>query len=408
MAETAWQAPSLTERRLYEAKTRNDWAAYLAVLAESHLFMAQSRAAVDARPDETFFHPYTDPRSGARCIAVRTVGLLPAPAPDPVFERVSLYGLANTWRADDPPYLAVNPGTPCEAYLPTTPEDRAGWLRHSAATEVYGLPDGAVHALHLGGPLHGPVARGLAVGAHLAVHNRQFWNAMAFHGEGYRKEREKLEEWWGITTPAEWAETQADLLATEFGAGGTWESVLGIRHALSRTYGGLVGTDHWRQAAEQVLRRNAEERARPRLTPDGVTAPTPGRLDSLEAEVAGVRRLIGRIARYEARFRADGLLGEGRYVRSVEAWDLGRASQMARWGLASRFCTLEEAEQAVVRAGKAARLTYRSWEDFSAGYVLGRCLHFDEEEFGRWYEDMLDVHRLLTTDPGSPWRNIPW
>ena len=42
------------------------------------------------------------------------------------------------------------------------------------------------------------------------------------------------------------------------------------------------------------------------------------------------------------------------------------------------------------------------------GYILGRCLHFDNEKFGSWYQDMVTVHRILTSDPGSPWLNIPF
>ncbi|MFD7919809.1 DUF1266 domain-containing protein [Streptomyces sp. NPDC059740] len=93
----------------------------------------------------------------------------------------------------------------------------------------------------------------------------------------------------------------------------------------------------------------------------------------MAAQIAGIRRLIGRIARYEARFRSDGLLSEGRFVRTVEAWDYGRASCMARWGVAARFCTLQEAEHAVVGAGRRVAVNYRSWEDFSAAFILGRC-----------------------------------
>ncbi|MFI6739239.1 DUF1266 domain-containing protein [Nonomuraea sp. NPDC050451] len=81
---------------------------------------------------------------------------------------------------------------------------------------------------------------------------------------------------------------------------------------------------------------------------------------------------------------------------------------MARWGLGARYCDLAEAERAVLRAGRLSRINYRSWEEFSAAYILGRCLHFDEEEFGDWYGEMLNAHRILTTDRNSPWLNIPF
>ncbi|WP_371131936.1 DUF1266 domain-containing protein [Streptomyces sp. cf386] len=48
------------------------------------------------------------------------------------------------------------------------------------------------------------------------------------------------------------------------------------------------------------------------------------------------------------------------------------------------------------------------WQDFSAGFILGRCLHFDNDKFGSWYQDMVAVRRILMSDPGSPWLNIPF
>ncbi|MFD4646394.1 DUF1266 domain-containing protein [Streptomyces sp. NPDC056721] len=114
------------------------------------------------------------------------------------------------------------------------------------------------------------------------------------------------------------------------------------------------------------------------------------------------------LSRYEARMRVDDILREGRYVRSVDAWDLGRASKMARWGLAARFGTIEEAESVVVHAGRNASHSYQSWQAFSAGYILGRYLHFDEAEFGDWYEDMASAHRILMSDAGSPRLGIPF
>ncbi|MFD9304622.1 DUF1266 domain-containing protein [Streptomyces sp. NPDC060048] len=397
-------APSSIERELYGAKTRGDWPGYLDALARSELFMPQFRAHVDAEPTQARFHPAPDGRS----LAVYTRGMLPAPDPHTVYVRQSLAWFANAWDAADPPHLAVNPGSPAEAYLTTAPADRARWRAHwDAVAPAWGLAPGAVHTLRTGGPLHGPVAHGLAVGAHLAVSNGEFWNALAYHGNGYVRERERLRKAWGITTPEGWHDVLRRMLAAEI-VSPVWEFALRVRRVLASDFAGPVDVEHWRHAAASTLRHSAERAAEPQLTPEGVTVAEPRPTAEVEGEIAGVQRLIGRIARYEQRFRADGLLDEGGWVRSVEGWDYGRASQMARWGLGTRYGTLADAERGVLRAGEAARETYRSWEEFSAGYALGRCLHFDEEEFGEWYTGALATHLTLTTDPAGPWRNIPW
>ncbi|QMV20981.1 DUF1266 domain-containing protein [Streptomyces sp. SCUT-3] len=402
-----WQAPSDDERELYEAKTRGDWAAYFDVLARTDLFVANSRARADAHPGTTAFHPYWDHRTRSQCLAVFTAGMLPAPAEAVVHLANDLDWYARTWRQDDPPWLVVNPGSPCEAYFPTAPEHRAVWSRHAARAAGSGRPRGRIRTLYVGAPLHGPVAHGLACGALLSVRNGDFWNAMAYHGGGYNHEKKRLEEWWEITDREGWQHVQNLLLKAGL-TSPVWDFVLEVRRSLALDFAGAVEVEHWRQVAERILRRNAAAAAEPRITPEGVTVPRHRSDAEMEAQVAGVQRLIGRIARYEARFRADGLLAQGKFVRTVEAWDYGRAVSMARWGLGARYCTLQEAERAVVRAGSVSRTNYRSWEEFSAAYVLGRCLHFDEEEFGEWYQDMLAAHRLLTTDPASPWLNIPW
>ncbi|WP_030694094.1 DUF1266 domain-containing protein [Streptomyces globisporus] len=403
-----WQAPSIIERGLYEARLRGDWPTYYDLVADADLYLPQPRHQADAEPDLTFFRPYRDPRTRSACLAVHTAGMLPVPAPDPVFVIRNLGWFARFWEPGDPAYLVVNPGSPCEGVLPATPEGRALWRHHFEKGEgLVGLARDAVHTLEVGGPRQGQVAFGLAVGAQLFVQNGQFWNALANHGNGYRQEREQLDQWWGVTSREDWARTQERLLRADM-VSGVWEFVLGLRHSLARDFAGTVSVDHWREAAERVVRLRAEEAAEPRLTPDGVTRGRATSPSSLAAEVEGVHRLIGRITRYEARFRADGLLPEGAYIRSAEAWDYGRASAMARWGVAARYCTLPEAEAAVIRAGRLVHVNYRSWTDFSAGYALGRCLHFDEEEFGEWYDKTLRTHRALTTEPTSPWLTIPW
>lgn len=398
-----WTAPSSVERELYETKTRGDWPGYLDALARSELFLPQSRAHVDADPTQARFH-----RSPDGSLAVYTCGMLPAPDPHIVYLRRSLAWFAKAWDGRDPAHLAVNPGSPAEAYLTTTPADRARWQAHWDAVQPdWGLAPGVVHSLHTGGPLHGPVAHGLAVGAHLAVSNGEFWNALAYHGSGYHLERERLRKSWGITTPEGWHGVLQSMLAAEC-VSPVWEFALRVRRVLASDFAGPVDVEHWRHAAEATLRRSAERAAEPQLTPDGVTLAQPRPSAEVEGEVMGVQRLIGRIARYEQRFRADGLLADDGWVRSVEGWDYGRASQMARWGVGARYGSLADAERGVLRAGEAARGTYRSWEEFSAGYLLGRCLHFDEEEFGEWYDTSLATHLTLTGDPAGPWRNIPW
>ncbi|MEU1949401.1 DUF1266 domain-containing protein [Streptomyces sp. NPDC059474] len=405
-----WQPPSAVEQRLLEAKSRGDWAGYLEAVVHTDLFFADQRARADSRPGTVRFTPQWNTHLRADCLALFTEGILPPPDPELVFQSMTLEWYASVWDEKEAPWIAINPGTPCEAFFPAaTPETRAVWRRHTHDGDgcCHAHPHGRLRGLSVGGPLQGPVAHGLACAALLFVKNGELWNSMAHHGNGYNDEKGRLKEWWGVTCREEWANTQRRLLDADM-VSPVWEFALSVRRSLAQDFAGSVELEHWRQAAERVLRHNAAQATEPRITPDGVT---PARLAStaeVEPQVAGVQRLIGRIARYEARFRADGLLADNAFVRSVEAWDYGRASAMARFGLSARYCTLQEAEEAVVAAGRASCHNYRSWQEFSAAYILGRCLHFDEEEFGKWYEDMLTAHRVLSTDPASPWLTIPW
>ena len=400
----AWTPPTETERALAEARARGDWPAYYDVLARTHLYYEMSREAYDAQPDRVHRVFIRDVRRGTRHWELFTDGMLPAPRPDMVYSRASLRWIADAWNPQCPPTLVINPGTPCELPLPYGPPGTTDWSR---AAEHMGTPSPAMRlrALHVGGALHGSVAHGLACGALLCVSNGSLWNAPAWHGSGYAGERRRLREWWGITTRAEWQRHLRNLLARE-ASSSVWEFALSLRRTIARDFGGHVDTGYWREAVATVIRADSEGSTV--ITKDGVTKTDPRPASETEARIEGVQRLIGRITRYEARMRADGILDENRHVTSVEAWDLGRASKMARWGLGARFCTLAETESALVRAGRAATLTHRSWPDFSAGYILGRCLHFDEEEFGPWYQDMVTAHRILMSDPGSPWLNIPF
>ncbi|RSN68688.1 DUF1266 domain-containing protein [Actinomadura sp. WAC 06369] len=222
----------------------------------------------------------------------------------------------------------------------------------------------------------GALAAALGVGAHLAVGNGVAWNTL---GEpGSRDDRVLLERDWGVTDAAGWREQVRALLDAE-------NSDPGIQMVLDRRAPGMEPAS-WRAAiAGWCAERNVSE-----------------------ATTRNVIEMSGLVLRYEERFRADGLLGPDELVESVYGYDFGRAVNMARWGLGAGFCEADEAERCVLTAGRRAHQVYSSWESFSAGYVLGRMLRFDEGEFGQWYARSVVGHRILAEDPASPWRRMAW
>jgi hypothetical protein len=384
-----WQPPTVVEQTLYDAGLGEDWSAFFDVLAGTDLYFPTSRELMDAVPGTIPFRPFHDATFEGPALAVFTRGMLTPPDGDQVFERSDLGTLAKAWPRGVR-WLAVNPGTPVEAFLPADPKR---WRKHTRRAE----PEPQLKTLWTG-HRHGPLAHGMACGAMLMVNNGAIWNHLGWQWGGYTEEKELLKKWWGVTGRPTWQEITEQLLRGEVVAA-PWEFALRVRQALCREDGVLPDAVRWRETAERVLVSRTAE------VVDATGRPPEFDLD---ADISLVRELIGRVLRYEGRFRADGLLDAGTGVRSVLAWDFGRASCMARWGLGARLGDRAETERALLRAGEASRQVYRSWGEFATGFVLGRCLHFDSEEFGDWYTDMVAVHHLLSTEPESPWLSVPW
>ncbi|MEU6048524.1 DUF1266 domain-containing protein [Streptomyces griseus] len=377
----AWVPPSETEQLLHEAALRGDGRAQLAALAGAELYIPAPRAEVDASPDTITWRAHHDP-SGFVCRPVLTRGMLPAWHPDWVFHGVSLRWAAEFGWSDPRMFLGVNVGTPGQLLLPTAPTDLALWQRAYAENDR--LRENRLLALRHGA-LHGPLAYGLACGAHLAIGNAVPWNEVGTVYREYTTERELLRESWGITDHAEWRK-QLDALLEAGNSPPEPDFVLRTRDQLASALGELPSADLWRETAA-------------------------GHAQDLGADsgtVKGIEELVRRIMRYEARFRADGLLPPDGRVHTTVAYDYGRAVNLARWGLAARYCAPADAEQAIVYAGALSKSAHRSWEEFSAGYSLGRVLRFDGEEYGPFYEKNVVAHRLLAESEGSPWRHIPW
>ena len=188
----------------------------------------------------------------------------------------------------------------------------------------------------------GAPAAALACGAHLAVQNEAPWNAIGYVYKDYPADVRLLREGWRITEYEHWRDTVEDLLT---GPG---------------------------SAAEAAAAQTA----------------------TVDAHVAALRR--------DGIWEAD----VGRRVPDVRAWDYGRAVNLARWAAATKLCDMDEARETVGRAGRAAAELYRDWRELSAGYILGRLLHFADVDRNRYYRPIRKVHRILVEDPASPWRTL--
>ena len=225
-------------------------------------------------------------------------------------------------------------------------------------------------------PTTGELATALAVGGHMSLNHGVSWNVLKDDANSAQKIYKDLKNQWGVNSPGELREAIEGLLDDETGDS-VADFVLDVRAA---------APDDWREAVVASARAQGV----PETTIDDMTA------------------TIDRVLRYEERFRADGLLPADGQVRSLLAYDWGRAVNMARWGYKLRWIKEQQAKEYVLRAGKQAFGRYTSWADLSAGYALGRVLRFDNDEFDVWYATVLEPHQVLFTDPASPWLTLPW
>ncbi|MFJ9568419.1 DUF1266 domain-containing protein [Streptomyces bacillaris] len=357
--------------------------AVVEVLARTRLYVLVARLHADI-PGWTA--PLPTIRDGATrrtCVPVLTPGMVPPWHPEWVFRAVSLGELARNW-----PYdvrrLAVNHGTPYAAMVDARPRQLKAWLR---ADERTGGPEHGVLLTDGGGPLHGPLAHGLALGAHLAVTNGLIWNRLGAAYEEYAGDRDRLRDPWGIQHRAAYRDRLASLMERQL-VGRVQESVLHVRRTLTVRLGRTPTREEWAEAVARMF-------------------PVPGAHDRTVAD-----RALDHIPRYEERLRADGALAPDGRVDTLAAFDLGRAVNVVRLALGARYTDPYEAEQDVLRIGELARQAYPSWADFSLGYLMARLVHRAEDDGPEaaesTYRQSLTEHRTLTEDPAGPYRNLPW
>ncbi|MET9957059.1 DUF1266 domain-containing protein [Streptomyces sp. NPDC006339] len=383
MTTGTWAPPTHVERVLYEAGARGDRAAVLDALGRTRLYVLVARLHADAPGYVPPLPSQRDEGSRRTVVPVLTEGMLPPWHPDWVFRHTTLDRLAAAW-PHDRWWLAVNPGTPYAATLPARPADRRAWQQTVATA---GGADRLRMRLltHAGGPLHGPVAQALALGAHLAVLNGLVWNQLGAQYEDYPTDVARLRRPWCVHHRAGFREKLDTLLAARL-VGRVPEAVLGMRRRLAARLGHPPTEQQWASMVTVNFERD-----------------DPYGDDAVEAV-----EFVRRITHYEERFRADGLLPPDGRIDTLAAFDHGRAVNVVRLALGARYCDPREAEQSVLRVLEPARRAYDSWPAFSLGYLLARLIHFDEGDPELMYQESLAIHRILVQDPSSPYRNLPW
>ncbi len=254
------------------------------------------------------------------------------------------------------------------------------------AAERLGGPEHGILLTDSGGPLHGPLAHGLALGAHLAVTNGLIWNRLGAAYGDYAADRARLRRPWGIQHRAEYRDRLASLMKNQL-VGRVQEAVLRTRHTLAVRTGRTPAREEWAEAVGRAFTaRNAGDRAL-------------------------AERSLHHIALYEDKLRADGALAPDGRVDTLAAFDLGRAVNVVRLALGARYTDPYEAEQDVLRLGELAQSAYSSWPDFSLGYLMARLVHRAEDDGPEaaeaTYQQSFAEHRTLTQDPAGPYRNLP-
>ncbi|MEU3003992.1 DUF1266 domain-containing protein [Streptomyces sp. NPDC007020] len=376
-------APTEIEHALSAAVGAGSAEAVVDLLARTRLYVLVARLHADIPGWTAPLPTVRDEATRRTCVPVLTQGMLPHWHPEWVFREVGLGELARAW-----PYdvrrLAVNHGTPYAAMVDARPGRLKAWLK---AAERSGGPERGTLLTDSGGPLHGPLAHGLALGAHLAVTNGLIWNRLGAAYQDYATDRARLRSPWGIQHRAEYRDRLASLMRNQL-VGRVQETVLRTRHTLAARTGRTPSHQEWAEAVDRAFTaRDAEDRV-----------------------LAG--RSSHWITLYEDRLRADGALAPDGRVDTLAAFDLGRAVNVVRLALGARYTDPYEAEQDVLRLGELARSAYRSWPDFSLGYLMARLVHRAEDDGPEaaeaTYRQSLAEHRTLTQAPASPYRNLPW
>lgn len=373
--------------RLFAAVRNGDRDGYQALLAGINVFMPSPRRHGDEvlAGTETGTGHVTYQERGVTCIDVYTDTSLTQPCRPDVFYRWLMWDRA-VRILDEHKFrwtMVVNRGTYMEFRI-TVPE-AAKWLnRHPQTVRTWDELVADVRFTRAE-PLDGPLARALACGAHLSVTNCMPWNSMMGEYVHYVARSLSLRDSWGIYSAQDWQRQVEALLDTQ--RYGIVDLLLGLR--------ARAVADGAPAADPELLTRLASD-----WSAANAQHPEAG------AEIKDLAYWIGLC---ESWMRRDGVLPAGGIVWTQAAWDLGRAVNMARWGMQCGFCDRPTAERIVLRAGQLCAGAYADWFQLSAAYLLGRVIKMGRQgDPQQCYAETLKTHQALFSSPVSPFRLLPY
>ncbi|SFD39987.1 DUF1266 domain-containing protein [Pragia fontium] len=103
----------------------------------------------------------------------------------------------------------------------------------------------------------------------------------------------------------------------------------------------------------------------------------------------------------------------------IKSWDLSRMSFLCRIGVLNQWLTEEESLWFHSRIASRARHFYGSWQEYTAGFLIGRtfwlALGEERPEFKRYalsakggLDSNVSVALQLSTSPDSPYKHLSW
>ncbi len=93
------------------------------------------------------------------------------------------------------------------------------------------------------------------------------------------------------------------------------------------------------------------------------------------------------------------------FPKTIIAWDLVRAVNVARWAFLCGYMKENEMWQTAKTVADKAKKIFNSWEEYGLSFAVGRGVWQGDPED---YETADEVVSTLLENEESPWKQIEW